>query len=144
MSNTPVIRLYDTYGVGLIILWPSNVLYTNQTGGYACLQPSVEGVFVPLHNELIDQERLLFEYFTGPKWAGCCCRGIDNETADEIDAILGLAPATQMLRVNRSQLYESYEAWIYVEIGRGVEDEVAAVLSGFTGCAGVLTWGNSD
>jgi hypothetical protein len=46
--NTPLIRLWNTGGIGLILLYPSGIWYTNQTGGYSCFHPEVEGMFVPL------------------------------------------------------------------------------------------------
>ena len=36
------------HGVGLIILRPSGVLWTNQVGGTGCEHPYVEGIYVPL------------------------------------------------------------------------------------------------
>jgi hypothetical protein len=41
------LSLYDA-GLGLIIEHPTGVIYSNQTGGNFCLQPELEGAFVPL------------------------------------------------------------------------------------------------
>ncbi len=43
-----IINLYQFSGIGLIVSHPTGIVYTNQTGGYACLSPEFEGAFVPL------------------------------------------------------------------------------------------------
>lgn len=91
----------------MIILFPSGVIYSNQVGGTSCLQPKAEGVYVPLVSELINQEKLLLEYFTGPKWGGSCSSGIDDKDADAIDHILSLYIPTSFIKVNRHRLNES-------------------------------------
>ncbi len=141
-------------------------------GGYACLQPEVEGVYVPLVDELIDQETLLYEYFIGPKWHGWCSNEIDSEDADIIDEILNRSFHTRLLKVDRSQFRSSFEAWIYVTIatqpdeqpihydsstGIGVTASGNTILDsdyergtlfypfyGFGQTTGILTWSNSD
>ncbi len=87
-AGKPLIELYATTGTGLIFPCESGVLYTNQTGGYACLHPVEEGVYAPLYGKLIDQEKKLFNYFTESKYGGWCSNGIDLEDADIIDEIL--------------------------------------------------------
>lgn len=45
----PVILLYGlTEGCGLIIPYPSGVIFCNQVGGIQCFQAKLEGVYVPL------------------------------------------------------------------------------------------------
>ena len=58
----PTIELWESVGLGLIVEMPSGVLYSNQTGGFSCLHPAIEGVFLPLRNDhsfwkLISPER---------------------------------------------------------------------------------------
>jgi hypothetical protein len=113
----PLVVLYNSVGVGLILNYPSGIFFTNQAGGYACMQPSEEGIYIPLHDEVQDQEKALYEYFTGPKWNGWCADGIDEETAEFIDQILQASMCTKMLTVNRQRLNDSFEAWIYVTVG---------------------------
>ena len=43
-------------GAGLIVPKNTGVIYTNQTDGYACDHPTLEGVFIPLSNDY-DHER---------------------------------------------------------------------------------------
>lgn len=116
MKIKPTIRLWDSKGLGLIILMPSGVNYTNQVGGHCCLQPQAEGVFIPLLNEVVNQEEMLYNYFVGSKWHGWCSDNIDDETADFIDNVLSLSTCTKILKVDRTKYSESCEAWIYVDI----------------------------
>lgn len=143
------IKLYNIEHLGLVIIMSSGVVYTNQTGGYACLQPSVEGVYVPLsadNSEILTQ---LMEFFTGSKWNGACCTGIDGETADFIDNLLGQSPSIRYLTedlsfisVDRTLLHESHEAWVFVNIFQPTTE--ATIINGFGNTKGVLTWPNSD
>ena len=130
--------------LGLIILQPSGAFYTHETGGYACFHESAEGVFVPLHEETEEsQEGLLIAHFTGPKWNGTCDNGIDEQTAEYIDHVFSLSPATDYLRVDRVRLDDCKEAWIYVRV-REPSEEFYRPISGFGDCKGVFVWGNSD
>jgi hypothetical protein len=140
--NKPIIRLFDYTDLGLIILFPSGVLYSNQSGGYACLHPVEEGVFVPISIEIINLSDSLTMYFTGSKWRGWCAYGIDEQTADFIDQILQTTSGTNFLKVDRTKLSDSYEAWVYVDISEP-NDQVPSII-GFGECKGVLTWLNSD
>jgi len=138
------LRLWNSRGIGVIILFESGVRYSNQVGGYGCLHPEVEGVFVPLVDETVDQERDLKAHFTGPKWQGWCNDGIDAETADFIDAVLERSPYTEKIKVDRDRLVDSYEAWVYVKLPSTEGDSEYTVIHGFAGRSGVLTWENSD
>ncbi|MFP2957696.1 DUF6210 family protein [Myxococcus sp. 1LA] len=145
MSIPPLIRLDDSGGLGLILLWPTGILYSNQTGGLSCLQPQAEGAFIPLVDELVAQAELLRQHFTGPKWQGACSRGIDEETALEIERILGLSHVTRELgvRVNRARLEESHDAWVFVDLPAQPERALATVAR-IPSSQGILTWANSD
>lgn len=143
--DKPLIQLWSARRFGIIVLRPSGVYYSNQTGGYACLHPMVEGIFVPLGDEMADQEKKLCDYFTGPKWAGWCCDGIDGETADFIDALMSKTGSTRGISVDRSRMRDSHEAWVYVDLRCSEEQPCWKVeVSGFGICKGVLTWENSD
>ena len=125
-------------GVGLIIPWPTGVIYQGQVGGHYCLPFREEGVFVPLETERIEESKQLQEYFTGPKWRGWCGEGIDEETAAFVDRTLARLRLDGFIKVDRSRLKESVEAWVYVDVP---EDPY---LDGLTPCKAVLTWPNSD
>lgn len=139
-----VINLYQFDGIGLIISYHTGVLYSNQTGGYACLSPKFEGAFVPLNDSLVNQQDRLEKYFTGSKWKGHCYDKIDVETADFVDEILTSSYLTSRLRVNREKLNESHEAWIHVIISHDDRDKDLQEFFGFASVVGVLTWQNSD
>lgn len=145
MDRRPLIQLYESAGLGLILLWPTGVLYSNQTGGTSCLHPQAEGAYLPLANALTVQEELLLAHFTGPKWRGACDRGIDEETAAEVERILGLSHVTRELglRVDRTRLAQSHEAWVHVEIAAQPETDLA-LLGSIPASQGILTWANSD
>ena len=100
---------------------------------------------MPLPRETEDaQESLLIAHFTGPKWEGWCSEGIDEATAEHVDHILSLSPETSYLKVDRTRLDDSREAWIYVNVFEPTGDPDSARISGFGKCKGVLVWGNSD
>lgn len=140
----PLIQLFCFEGIGVIVSCQSGVRYSNQTGGYACLFPEIEGVFAPLTNLVFNQREKLNKFFTGTKWGGYCYKGIDEETADFIDSVLIESPQTEILRVDREKLRESHEAWIYVLILEGRGDIDLQEVYGFAVGHGVLTWLNSD
>ncbi|MCA9882794.1 MAG: hypothetical protein H6670_00310 [Anaerolineaceae bacterium] len=173
MSKTgqPLVILYDSCGLGLIIKYPSGVLYSNQAGGYACMQPAEEGIYVPLSNDGFNLDQIFYKYFTGPKWMGGCANGIDDETADFIDEQLKTYLPASIIRVDRDRMKDSYEAWVYVRIAIQPDerpaysitfegsftksdkrfnseaydiDPSAYLFYGFGACEGVLTWFNSD
>ncbi len=148
--NMPIIKLYGASGLGLIVLYPSGVLYTNQTGGYACLHPVTEGVYAPLSDARHEQQQKLYDYFTGSKYQGWCTEGIDEDDALVIDAILATACDSACLRVNREKFTASHEAWVYVTIHRPIdapnrwETQPGYTVYGFCGKEGIVTWENSD
>ena len=150
------VSLSEGVGTGLIIEYPSGVVYSNQTGGTACLHPEQEGVYVPLRNDasyaerkLLSPEMKLLEYFEGSKHKGSgATEGLDAEDADFIDGVLRSWRLGEFLEVDRDRLRECHEAWVYVRIKRDetVDDEFLSLASGFGPYPkrGVLTWTNSD
>lgn len=143
-AETPLVNLLGAAGIGIIVLHKSGVRYSNQTGGCSCLHPEVEGIYVPLVDELVNQEKELEDFFTGPKWQGWCSVRIDTETADFIDAVLQKSPYTCNIRVDRSRLEASHEAWVYVTIPTISKSPEITELVGFSEGVAILTWSNSD
>jgi hypothetical protein len=150
----PLISLIDHVGLGLILEFPSGVIYSNQTGGTSCLHPELEGVFIPLRNDCVQESReflspehVLFAYFGGPKWRGTgATKGIDSEDADFIDQLLAKYRLAHCITTDRSRLRDSQEAWVWVQV---TSDEDVPELGAFVGFApyprsGVLTWQNTD
>jgi hypothetical protein len=149
----PVIELWEGVGLGLIIEWRSGILYSNQTGGTACLHPEVEGVFVPLRNDcerdserLLSPEKDLLEYFEGPKHRGTgAIRGLDTDDADFITSIFARWHIHE-LAVDRTRLRDSHEAWVHVVVDGELGGGDGLPLKGFPRDSrkGILTWSNSD
>jgi hypothetical protein len=151
MSSKPLIRLYDAGGLGLIVLFPSGVLYSNQVEGASCDQPQAEGIYVPLVDEVVNQEEQLYKWFTGytyvdgiVKLNGGGTSGIDPEDADAIDAILHARLLTSFISVDRSKLKESCEAWVYVKIINQPPERPVSYSSGVGKTASGLTVTDAD
>jgi hypothetical protein len=111
----PVISLYGLEGLALIVECPSGVLYTNQAGGVVCMQPTTEGVLIPLGSECRLDEKL-HAFFamqtTRLQAAHAAALDIILRTPEEPYVV---TPAF-FLEVDRSRLDESMEAWLYVTI----------------------------
>ncbi len=142
----PTIQLYEAWGLGIILLYPSRVLYTNQVGGHNCLQLTAQGVYVPMFDEIkgLEQEKKLYKHFTGSKWVGGCGNGIDEETANFIDSILSESYYTKYLTVDRTKLDDCVEAWIHVNIDTDLMGLTSPAIRNFDSLEAILTWANSD
>ena len=146
-----IVSLYDLVGTALVVLRPTGIRYSNQAGGTTCLQPREEGVLVPIGNDvavpslrLMSLENQLEKYFVGPPHHGTgACRGLSEEDADRLDELFASSNAFRGIRVDRSRLADSVEAWVFVAI-----DADNCVPFDSLGPAypdhGVLTWTNSD
>ena len=113
----------DTSGVyGLILLHDGGLEYTNQTGGYACHHPIHIGSFLPFR-QYFEEETAdrLYEHFAGKdsEYGGWCEGGISETTADFLDKmfenifIKNERLDFRSLKVDRSLLDHSEEAWVY-------------------------------
>jgi hypothetical protein len=150
----PCIRLYEHTGIGVIIENTTGTVYSNQAGGTACLQPVLEGAFVPFKNdvlipsrEFISPEWRLADYFEGPKYGGTgATSGLDDEDADFINSVLKEAGVDSWIVVDRKRLSESCEAWVFVNVLADEGRPDVSICSGFGPYprGGVLTWSNSD
>jgi len=142
------VSLYGHAGTGVIIEWPSGIFYSNQTCGHVCRQSELQGVFVPVGNDIDPEGRLLgpqdalYKYFAGPAHGGWGAElGLDEADAQVIEA--ALQENNYLLRivtVDRSRLRDSHEAWVHVLI-----EEPDSPHPMFTGMGpfplrGVLTW----
>jgi len=135
----PRILLYNLWQTGLIILCQSGVVYQNQTCGYACIQRTAEGVLVPLLDiPLATKMCPLYVSFDNLDWDSKS--GISQTRAVEVDGLLSQWSYTSRIRVDRSYLDDSAEAWVYVT----VTPDDTVEYSGFGECKGILTWPNSD
>lgn len=138
------IKLYDAVGLGLIISLPTGIEFTNQTGGNACYQLSIEGIYVPiandcsLSNELISPEIDLIEYFSKN-----ISDKINEKDIFKINEILEKYDLSELIRIDKDKINKSFEAWIYVDIIQS--ERFGYLLENFEfPLKGVLTWFNSD
>jgi hypothetical protein len=140
----PFVRLYSAKGIGVVVPRQTGVMFSNQAGGYSCLQPEIEGVYIPLDDDFNGIEDKLHEYFVGPKHGGGgACNGLDEADADAIDDILHKRPAPCPLRVDRTRLHDSVEAWVHVCLSN--EDGLAPLVANFEDdTPAIMTWTNSD
>jgi len=154
--SKPILQLYDSIGLGVILSHNSGVVYSNQTGGTSNLDPCMEGVYLPLRNdysdvtkEFLSPENDLTKYFTGyPYFGQGATSGITEDDATRIEEILSKYRLHQVISVDRARLADSHEAWIYIRVN-GNEIQGDADLSAWSGFSdypigGVLTWCNSD
>jgi hypothetical protein len=148
------VALWHEVGAGIIVEWPTGTVYTNQTGGTACLHPELEGAFVPLGNDTTMPEGVLVglsvqleALFTGVKYVGAgALAGLDSQVADAIDRLLAELGYSGCIEVNRSKLHHSHEAWVHIVLLADDPSRDAGLFSGFGPYprGGVLTWANSD
>lgn len=108
-AKSPLVILDAFPELGLIVKAPTGVRYSNQVAGYGCEHPEAEGCFAPLSSRIGRPLAALFAIFGG----GWDC--LDAMQANAVDDALrqhGLA----CVRVDRSMLERSWEAWIHVII----------------------------
>lgn len=140
MQAVTTILLYELAGPALIVPSRTGVRYRNQTGGHSCYQMELEGYLVPIAGDRIELVEQLTAHFTGPKWAGWCSHGIDDETANEIDRLLAEFARRDEITVDRDMLGECCESWIHVWI-RG---PLLSLVENPETTTAILTWPNSD
>jgi hypothetical protein len=150
MSSKPVISLYGLEGLGLVVPYPSGILYTNQTGGTTCAQPVEEGVFVPLGSECRVAEKLI-DCFENQIRAR-----LTSADADALDAILhtpdepSVVTPAFFLEVDRARLDDSMEAWLYVTITACPDEHMIAYAGHADGTFSMVqtlsgrTWNPAD
>ena len=128
-----VIDLERFQNLGLILKIASGVSYTSQVAGFACNHPTIEGAFFPLPAEPGNGGLYaLTQHFRGV-WTP-----ITESDAHFVDKVLR-RHGYEYLTVDRSNLANSYEAWVHVLL-----ENVPQELRGFERSGAVLTWPNSD
>ena len=136
----------DLHGVdlGLILMMHSGVVYTNQADGVACLQLEEEGVLAPfaMPAEQPYSKGLCDYFLSRPGNRGC----LEIADADFIDAFLLTTWVPFSVKVDRTRLAESYEAWVYVNLDAySGSIPVIETPKGLTlPMNAVLVWENSD
>ena len=150
--NKPLIELWDSVGLGIIIEFPTAVMISNQTGGIACLHPKIEGIYLPLANdyseenkEFLSPEIELINYFKGSKYKGAgAIKGIDIEDAKKIDSIMTHSRLDKLIEIDLNRLAESHEAWIRIKIHKDTNIDLIQGFDNHFPLNGILTWSNSD
>jgi Family of unknown function (DUF6210) len=132
--------LWNLEQAALIILQPSGITYLNQTIGNTCFQSEAEGVLAPITNDP-PLDNLYFgslayklQKLTGNK------HFLDEPDAEAIDELLATNLGGDTIRVDRTKLKDSYEAWIFVII----DENNSGDLIDFAGRKAILTYPNSD
>ncbi len=149
--DKPLVNIYDSVGLGIIIEFPTGVMISNQTGGTACLHPKMEGIYLPLANdytdagkEFLSPEIELTEYFTGSKYNGSgATGGIDLADAERINSIIRKYRLNNLIEIDLNRLSESHEAWIRIQVQEEKDFELLKEFKNYP-LNGILTWGNSD
>jgi hypothetical protein len=131
VREKPTVLLYGLKdGCGLIIPHPSGIIFRNQVCGMSCHQAELEGFYLPMSWDGV--ENAMEEIFHGGR--------LSAEDADRIDAALAKnAHPSYEVRVDRTRLDQSCEAWVWVTISG---DFYFAQNMSVT--EAVLTWQNSD
>lgn len=121
--------------MGVIIECPSNIVWSNQTGGTCCAHPEVEGIYVPLRIGTPPETDILYdigymEY--DPKlvtqWLA------DNALDHFFEA-----------RKSFSDKYKTFgEAWVPVKIFGKEKVRLDPHLRPFAGMDAIITYTNSD
>ena len=142
-----IVRLWEHAGTGLIVSYPTGVVYSNQVGGHACYQQELEGFFVPVANDcglapngsLRSPETELFAYFSQNPTFG----EFTEKDAAAVESAFANFPIWSGIKVDREKLDQSHEAWVYVNVTfaslpggliEGLSDTFDAIL----------TWTNTD
>mgnify|MGYP003417283417 CR=1 FL=1 len=128
-----IIELLDYDGLGLIVKYPTGIIYTNQVAGYGCFHPNVEGFFVPLPVKRGKHELFAFKSHFNGNW-----RNISEEDFTFINKVL--KKNLRYIQVDHELVSESYEAWIHVVI----QNYDNSPIQGYDVTKGILTWQNSD
>lgn len=144
-------------GIILIISAPTGKTFWNDTNGVGLVPQIAEGVLIrlicrPYPNPWKEdywfggeQEKQLFELFDGAKIRQQLGL-LKNDDADAIDLILSQSERTRHIKIDRTELGQSCEAWLKVVIENYPADalkEYGEVLPTLP-ASGYLTWLNSD
>ena len=129
------VELCEAIGIGVIIPLKTHVIFSNQTGGNACLHPEVEGIYVPLapwQESLKDPFYNLWEVKYNKKMVETFLKEFGL-----FETLEPMAPPS---------LEEDTEAWVWVKIRENIAELPAAnwSLRPFAGLPCVVTYPNSD
>ncbi len=135
------VDLSDLTQPALIIPFRTSIVYTNQAGGTACLQPEMEGYLIPVEYDCPVEQ---------PKQSLCCALcslfpesspgHIDHELANKIQMLLLASPITSGIKIQWQKLEGSFESWLHVII----ENSQYNISASGDPIEAIMTWPNSD
>lgn len=130
--------------LGLIILAKTGVIWSNQAGGTACMQPRVEGLYIPLDCNYLPEEDPLLDIVENYDQ-----KLIDNflATSPELSVLFESVPSSAIESLIEIPVLRVMEAWIPVRVLPEPPDQECLdnkLLKDFTGKIGILTYVNSD
>jgi hypothetical protein len=134
------INLYGIKTPCLIVPAKTGVVYLNQTGGYSCLQNSLEGYIIPVSDGLLPKdytnslEWKIEQFFKNRQGI------IDQTIAQNIQELLKTCKESSGVNINWERLNDSYESWLHVLVN---ETEYSD-YKGLYNIEAILTWTNSD
>ena len=140
-SGVMKVTLHAFPDIGLIVKAPTGVIYSNQTGGFACLHPEAEGFFVPLRTPFGMRELYALQSICPTGFDAD--EGLSEAAADKLDWILS-RQGLQCIRADRSRLGESWEAWVHVTVSGEMGYKVPLECPRPERLEAILTWLNSD
>jgi hypothetical protein len=135
-AKYPLVDLDLFSDLGLLIKAQTGVRYTTQAAGFGCEHPESEGFFVPLRTRVGCPELATFTGLFRGSWDP-----LTEVEADAVDRALH-RHGFGRIRVDRSMLAESREAWVHVIVSVGTQESIPLELS--KDARGILTWPNSD
>jgi hypothetical protein len=129
------VELCEDIGIGVIIPMKTNLVFSNQTGGNACLHPEIEGIYIPL---ISWKEGLKDPFFN--VWATKYDKKLVETFLKEFGLFETLEPFSP------PPLEEDTEAWVWAKIRKNINKlpEANWSLRPFAGLPCVVTYPNSD
>jgi len=149
----------------IVVPMKTGVIYTNQVGGYAVIEMTLEGYIIPLKDKHYNKvkegtksnndnpywnifhlqeefDKLFAPLNGGTKYNGHGYSGIDEDDADYIEQVCG-EDDSMRITVNRDLLDKCMEAKIYVQVEL-VQYDLNSNKTNPLVVDGILTWENSD
>jgi len=99
--------------LGVIILRPTGVHYSNQAGGTCCLHPTAEGAYFPISAPEVEKQ--IVGYVLGKYGSGGAMRLEESDIAP-LNRALTVHLDTKHFVVDPAKIKVSCEAWVYVDV----------------------------
>jgi len=148
----PFIDLSGRIDIGLIISCPTGVLYSNQSDGYSCAHPTMEGAYLPLTvpvspwaSKPLGHEAIYNHWQTRYTSEPAIGYGYMKEAdAVHIDAFLTTTDTPFQVTVDRTRFRDSWEGWIYTVLAPLQKNQFAVQNFEPHPRNAILVWPNSD